>query len=131
MHGALDEDMVTRKLILGTTAALALAAFGCSRSHTPAPAVQTPARAADNMNVGPGYYGGAAENINRPSSTPNSVGGGPASETMEHSDMDHSGVDPSSGAPSTSAPSKAEAESDMTGDPWAGEAPPKAKKKTK
>ncbi len=122
--------MVTRKLILGATVAFSLAA-ACARSPSPPPATQTPARAADNMkSAGPGYYGGASENVNRPSSTPGGLGGGPASETMEHSDMDHSGVDPSNGKPTTGAPSpgQSDAETDMTG------APPeksKSKKKTK
>lgn len=123
--------MVTRKLIL----AGALLALACSRSPaTPPPATQTPARAADNTkNIGPGYYGGAPENVNRPSvspSEPGGVGGGPASETMEHSDMDHSGVDPSSGAPTTSAPSPEQSETDMTGAPAESEKP-KSNKKTK
>lgn len=116
--------MVTRKLILAT---LVAALFGCGRSPSPAPpraGFQTPARPADNMHAGPGYNGGDPENIHRPTG----VGGGPASETMEHSDMDHSGVDPSAGSPTTSTPSTAE--SDMTGEPPA-DATPKAKKKLK
>ena len=82
--------MAIRTLILGTTAAVALfsmfASLGCSPTQgtraasAPPRAFQAPARAADNLNAGKGYDGGDPVNVNRPGSTPTSVGGGPASE---------------------------------------------------
>jgi hypothetical protein len=72
-----------RKLIhsvLGTIAAIALVGgVACSRSRDAnTPSTQTEAPAAERVNPGSGYFGSAPENTNR-QSTPNAIGGGPAS----------------------------------------------------
>ena len=85
---------MTRNLIFAL--GLVLGSVACSRTPnatTAKPAMQTPARSADNMNAGAGYSGGDPANVSRPSTEPTGIGGGPAG--IDHSGMEH----PESGSP--------------------------------
>jgi hypothetical protein len=112
------------RFMLGTTAVLALCG-ACARSvdATPPPktgnSIQTPARAADNMNAGDGYNGGASENINRGTTptAPTSIGGGPTAGESGSDTIEKPGT---SGMDSTG--------SDMTGDVKAPDSPKDKKK---
>lgn len=81
--------MIGMRKLIQSVAVIALVTGGgaCSRSpgaKAPPAAVshQVPTRAADNMNVGPGYNGGDPLNVNR-DSTPSGVGGGPADDSKK------------------------------------------------
>ncbi len=89
--------------VLGISAVVALVIGGaaCSRSreaNTPS-SVQTPTPTAERVNPGPGYYGTAPENTNRPT-TPSGIGGGPSGVDQSGAGMGTTG---SQGTDSTGA----------------------------